>query len=577
MSAPGDDQQQTQPEPAAAGQPLAAGTPIGEYVVVRLLSTAPDGATYLARRAASGAAGAGQAPAGNLPDVFVHLVAGRTGAHDEVRPIIARDLHHARLLVPRAIVAVGDTDYLVVEACEDETTAGAPGDAMRPLDATAVLSAGVGLADALAYLHRSGAAHLHVMPDAIRRCGERIFLAGVQTAQLVHPADPDAPRFYARDANFLARTLGALTELPGDAASVPDPSAAAVAAIVERGAANEFTTPAEVGAICGAALPQLDLAIPEEQPAAAVKGLSFTVATTMSVGRVRSENQDAAAAVLFEVRDDLHAGAVSSSPAGLFLVADGMGGEARGDLASRIAARVMVTEVTRELLLPVIHTPVRSAQVGTNNAEAVLPNLAVALRQAVLKTNSEVRKLAAVLGKTSGTTLTAIVAVGTRAAFAHVGDSRAYLLRAGKVSQITEDHTLLARLQSIGHPILDDPNIIVPRSFLYRSLGSDDNLDVDAGEFGLEPGDRLLICSDGLWDEVDPALLESALATATTPQQCGEILVQAANEAGGQDNSTVVAIFVGGERTAPATPPADGASKTRPGSASPDSTGGVPA
>lgn len=548
----------------SAGTPgLPAGARIGDYTIVRTLASG-DAPRYLARKAAAQDDAAG---------ALVELLAGAPASFEEARVLFGRGLRHAHLLAPRAIVAWDGRDYLVVDACEGRD------EAVALPDASAVLAAGVDLADALVYLHRSGVVHQRVSPDAVVFCGGVAYLTGLWHAQPIHPLDPDAPALFARDANFLARTLGALAEGASGAASGPDgsdPGAVALAALVERAEVNEFHSPSEVGAACAAALPTEPPATPPsvepteaaldawdepaapptlapaEQPAARVSAipatgqqLRFLVATATSVGRVRSENQDAAATLLCEVHDDLHAGIVGSMPAGVFLIADGMGGEERGDLASRIAARTVVAEVARGLLAPALEEPVRAARAGVSDAQVLLPRLEEAVVQAGQAANAEVRKLAGLLGKTTGSTLTAIVVVGARAAFAHVGDSRAYLLRAGKLTQLTEDHTLLARLEKMQHPLLQEPGFMVPRSYLYRSLGQDDIIELDSGSLTLEPGDRLLLCSDGLWDEVDSAKIGGLLAGATTPQECAGALVRAANDHGGNDNSSVVVVFVG--------------------------------
>lgn len=554
------------PAPQGISHEFSAGARIGDYVIARTLASgaAPR---YLAHKATS----AMPATTSAMPDEPaaqpVELIAGDPGAFEGVRVITSRGLRHAHLLAPRAIISWDGRDYLVVDACE------AQGEAVAPLDATTALTAGVDLADALVYLHRSGVAHQRVSPEAVAFCDGTAYLTGLQHAQPLHPADPDAVGLFARDANFLARTLGALAQgalAQGarDAASEPDASdsqAAALAAIVERAESNEYRSPAEVGAACVAALPSTapDRAVmsvptrpmaPATLPAtssemgatpSASAQLRFTVATAMSVGRVRSENQDAAATALFEVRDDVHAGLVATMPAGVFLVADGMGGEERGDLASRIAARTMLAEAARGLLLPVVEGPVQAARSGVNDPQVMLPNLEEILIHAGRAANSEVRKLAALLGKTTGSTLTAVAAVGGRAAFIHIGDSRAYLLHDGETKQLTEDHTLLARLQKTQHPLLQELGFSVPRSYLYRSLGQDDKIELDAGSFTLHAGDRLMLCSDGLWDEVSAERIATVLAGATTPQQCADALVAAANDHGGNDNSSVVVVFVG--------------------------------
>jgi protein phosphatase len=225
-------------------------------------------------------------------------------------------------------------------------------------------------------------------------------------------------------------------------------------------------------------------------------------------------------------------------------VADGMGGEERGELASRIAARVVLNEFMQGLLRPAVQTAVDAALVGQSSADAVLPTLVEILTHAAHSANDLIRRLALNLGKATGTTLTAVGIAGGRAALAHVGDSRAYLLRAGMLTQLSEDHTLLARLQSMNHPLLQDPAFAIPRNYLYRSLGQEEDSEPDMVEFSISPGDRILLCSDGLWDEVDPETLHSILAGGETPRQCAQALVAAADASGGHDNSTAVVAFV---------------------------------
>jgi len=232
---------------------------------------------------------------------------------------------------------------------------------------------------------------------------------------------------------------------------------------------------------------------------------------------------------------------------GVFLVADGMGGEARGELASRIAARMVVSEIIKHFALPVVTLPALQAveeEAATSPIGAPEARVGRALCRAVDAANRQIRVLARQLGQTTGTTMTAVAICGARAGLAHVGDSRAYLMRAGSLVQLTEDHSVLARLQAIDHPLLSDPDIFVPRSMLYRSLGQEDETNVDTLDFTLSDGDRLLLCSDGLWDEVEPAALDETLAQAEDPRACAEQLIALANESGGHDNSTAVVVFV---------------------------------
>lgn len=522
---------------------LMPGERVAGYTVIRVLERSPKGHSYLARPVADDAS-APDTPEGDereASETVFRLIERPAGAHEDLRPLVRLRLHHPRLLAPRAIISRGARDYLVVEAVED---ADSPADARPPLDAATALAAGVGLADALTYLHRNGVAHLHVSPSAVVMAAGLARLGGIEEAQLIHPLDPQASPLFARDANFLARTLGVLAGVVEDVPDHPDAATAALAGIVARGAASEFATPEDVGRACSAALPRPEPTLPAAQSPRTPARLSYVVASVTSVGMQRSENQDASAWAVFDVHDDT-GGDAATAPAAVFLVADGMGGEERGELASRIAARVVLAETVDHLVLPVILTPAEAAQAGLSDADAALPSVAEALVRSARSANARIRKLAITLGKTTGTTLTACAVVGTHAALVHVGDSRAYLLRAGQLAQLTEDHTLLARMQAMDHPLLHDPAFAMPRNYLYRSLGQEDEPELDSVELALAPGDRLLLCSDGLWDEVEQDALHSMLASAATPRECAEALVAAADVAGGHDNSTAVVVFVG--------------------------------
>jgi protein phosphatase len=528
----------------AAGAPLAPGDRVGDYVVERALDDAAPERAYLARLADGAEAGP---EAG--PERAFRLIERPRGGHDDLRLLLRLHLDHPHLLAPRTILSRDDRDYLVIESADP-----ADGDAPRlaPGDA---LTAGLALADALAYLHGRGVAHLHVGPLAVVVADGGVRLAGVERAELVHPQDPQAPPLFARDANFLARTLGVLAEVESeDDSPTADPRTAALAAIVRRGTDNAFTTAEEVREACSAALLQPGRRLPEAPALPPGASLVYAIGCATSVGLVRAENQDAAATAVFDVRDDPGVDprgvADGLTSVAVFLVADGMGGEARGELASRIAARVALVEMVRELL-PALHAPAEHVLEPAPMGDA-LPRLAGVALRAGRAANARVWRLGQSLGRQTGTTLTALVAAGAQAALVHVGDSRAYLLRAGALTQLTEDHTLLARLQAVNHPLLRDPDVAIPRNYLYRCLGQDEETALDATELTLAPGDRLLLCSDGLWDELASDLLRDHLAHGDGPQACAEALVAAADDAGGHDNSTAVVVFVQGSEPAPA-------------------------
>src|SRR6185437_1825834 len=261
-------------------------------------------------------------------------------------------------------------------------------------------------------------------------------------------------------------------------------------------------------------------------------------------------NQDALGCTVLDIRDDVS----RDRPLGIFLVADGMGGEAAGEIASRIGARIAMAELVRQLLVPTVAMPALEPLSPEHVTGATsVATLAQALSIAVDAANRQVRALAASLQESTGTTLTAIVAAGGRAVLAHLGDSRAYLLRNGTLVQLTRDHSLLARLEELDHPLLNDPSFGMPRNYLYRSLGQEDEAPPDMMEFSIAAGDRLLICSDGMWDELNDETIQRGLTSSDDPAECANHLVRLANAAGGHDNSTAVVVFVEAMRDDPAT------------------------
>jgi serine/threonine protein phosphatase PrpC len=541
-SAPGDPSEQSnsgdQSDSSGASGQLSPGSRLGPYSIERVLRTGTDEAVYLARIVHDAELLTGDEL---LPPAYVTVTQRPAGSLASAAPIVDVAPRHPRLLAPLALHSRDGSDFLVVEALVTDGGELAPtiADGVR-LGPTDTLMAGAGLADTLSYLHRTGIAHLHVSPDTIAVLQGRAFLSGMQSAELVSAEPDDHSALFARDANFLARTLGVLSDAAEAAEDVQ--AAESLRQIVARGESNGFTSPDDLAAACGGALQSAPV-LPSLAPEQARAALALAVGTATSVGRVRDENQDACACALLDVSDDRPA----ALPLGVFLVADGMGGEARGELASRIASRITVAELVRNFTLPIIALPAMDAiddGIEPLPSEPPADRLGRALTRSIETANRQIRALARKLGQTTGSTITAAAVCGNRLALAHIGDSRAYLMRDGSLVQLTEDHSVLARLQAMDHPLLSDPEVFVPRSMLYRSLGQEDEANPDTLEFVLAPGDRLLLCSDGLWDELDDALLADVLAGATDPRACAEQLVALANQAGGHDNSTAIVAFV---------------------------------
>jgi protein phosphatase len=146
-----------------------------------------------------------------------------------------------------------------------------------------------------------------------------------------------------------------------------------------------------------------------------------------------------------------------------------------------------------------------------------------------------------------GTTCTLLMLDSSKAHFAHVGDSRAYLLRGGALTQITEDHTLVGRMVKEGRLAAEDAERHPQRSIVTRALGVDSEVEVDLMTVDVADGDRILICSDGLSSMLDFESIAAILNEQPDPQIAAEHLVDAANDAGGEDNITVVIVDIGSD------------------------------
>ncbi len=250
--------------------------------------------------------------------------------------------------------------------------------------------------------------------------------------------------------------------------------------------------------------------------------LSWTALS--DIGRVRTHNEDS----------------VLAQPP-LFVVADGLGGHEAGEVASSIAIQTV-----RD------HAPRR-------------PD-AKALARAVKAANREViRSAREGYGKAGmGTTMTAAIVEGTQIAIAHIGDSRAYLLRSGRLEQITDDHSMVADMIRRGQLTDAEARYHPNRSVITRALGTDPAVVADTYELTAGPGDRLLLCSDGLTGMLEDAMIAETLATYADPAAAARALVDAANDAGGHDNISVVIVDIGGEGAVRgATVDADGARRGR--------------
>jgi PPM family protein phosphatase len=243
------------------------------------------------------------------------------------------------------------------------------------------------------------------------------------------------------------------------------------------------------------------------------------------VGMVRNNNQDSVLSMFFTSRT-----ADDQPDFGLFIVADGMGGHHDGEKASAMAARVVAAQVTQHIYLPML----------TGDPNGDRPPITEALIKAVQKSNSEV--IANV--PDGGTTLTAATIIGDLAYVVHVGDSRCYLITKDGLEQITRDHSLVQRLKELDQLTDAETTDHPQKNVLYRALGQSEQLEVDAITRRLPPGSRLLLCSDGLWNQMTDNEIRDIAISHNNPQEACDKLVALANTRGGTDNITTILLQV---------------------------------
>lgn len=237
----------------------------------------------------------------------------------------------------------------------------------------------------------------------------------------------------------------------------------------------------------------------------------YSAAAVSDRGRKRASNEDAFG---------------YSIEHGVYLVCDGMGGAAAGEIASSLA----VDEVMRQL----------TDRSDGGLVQPLMEGAVAAANQAIYSRSQVNPKLSGM-----GTTLVALVTEERRVRILNVGDSRCYWLRAGRLEQITQDHSLVDEQVRLGRMTPDEAARSPLRNVITRALGTQSRVTPDIFELEAEPGDVFLLCSDGLTRELPDAKIEAIVAAGANETSLAELcgkLVEAANRAGGGDNITCLLV-----------------------------------
>ena len=234
--------------------------------------------------------------------------------------------------------------------------------------------------------------------------------------------------------------------------------------------------------------------------------MKYQWATASHKGRVRTNNEDSV----------FPASSGSAVDGALLVLADGMGGHVAGEVASGIAIEIAV------------------------ETDGTVGDRVAAANRAILE---QVARDPALAGM--GTTLTLLeLRAGGQGTFAHVGDSRAYLLRKGTLEQITTDHTIVTEYLEAGKITAEQAADHPQRHMLTRALGLIPDVEIDVFDITFELGDRVLLCSDGVSDMIEDAEIAEALTSVGTAEEAVWELVERANRAGGHDNVTAVVVDI---------------------------------
>jgi protein phosphatase len=387
-----------------------------------------------------------------------------------------------------------------------------------PEELPTVLQWGVDLAEGMAYLHRYGVVLSDIRPERVAIGGQDATWTHLREARVLPPAErEEAPGgAFAKDVRGLASLLLYLATggqgrqhveaLPPDVRDL-------LTATLQR--TTDFSA-STFAARLKAAFQAL------RRPS----NPSLVVGRRTDVGQVRSLNEDSLltldVAPVYRSRNNA---------VGVFLVADGMGGHDAGDVASELTASTIGRLAAQDILAPA-------------SGGQPLPDPETWLTEAVRAANDALYKERQATGSDMGTTLVLTLFIGTTATIANVGDSRAYHLTPEGITRVTVDHSLVERLVATGQISREEAETHPQKNVIYRVMGDKPRLEVDLYKQQLHGDDALLLCSDGLNGMISDEQIWQIWQASSSPQEACNRLVKAANQAGGEDNVTVVIVQV---------------------------------
>lgn len=263
---------------------------------------------------------------------------------------------------------------------------------------------------------------------------------------------------------------------------------------------------------------------PERRGDSQLQPLQLYASSGQSVGMQRDHNEDA----LFSLTTILSS-QETQLPFGIYIVADGMGGHQYGEVASEIAVRTMADHAIEHLYSYLFST--KASRPATPLRDILHEGVQIAHQSIINEAPG------------GGTTLTTVIILDNQMAIAHVGDSRVYAIDDhGPMRALTRDHSLVKRLEELGQITADEAEIHPQRNILYRALGQGEPFEPEVITTSTPSSGHLLICSDGLWGVVSEKQIRQIIhETPHLDQACNQ-MIQAANQAGGPDNISLILI-----------------------------------